>query len=246
MPEIPRLRVPLTDAERAINHALTTGNNFNYTSWSGSQLAATREKVDQWYKDVGETLRGLFTTPEMAEQFMAVSHGIVSVEKGDKRHRPVRDTFDHRMAWLRRLQENLGIYAPTVAAQPLVRAPLHVDFEKVSFKWLFEHLPAKIWATIGGGIIVLLGLGISLGQLGVVQEYIGRKHVEPTPKFSSEEFKTPVDELTKGHNERRQKLVEAIIHQEDQLSNALTNIEEKKQLTYKKKWIRKMQLIKAT
>lgn len=229
MQQIPQLRVPIADAERAINHALTTGNNFNFAGWSGSQLTATRERLDTWYTQVSETLRGLFTNPEMAEQFMAVSHDIASVEREDARHLPVRHTFDHRMAWLRRLQENLGIYAPAGTTIALVPNASPVDFDKVSFKWLFEHLPAKIWLTIGAGILILLGLGVSLGQLSVVQEFIGKKRAEQALRLTSEEFKARVDELTKGHNQRREKLIDAIIHQEDQLSNALTNIEEKKQ-----------------
>jgi hypothetical protein len=49
-----------------------------------------------------------------------------------------------------------------------------------------------------------------------VQEFFGKKPpiVQTAPTLTSEELKSRVDETTKAHNERRNKLIDAIIKEE--------------------------------
>jgi hypothetical protein len=214
MQQVPELKVLPAEAERAISHALTTGNNFNFSGWSGAQFAITSERLDRWYQDVDETLRGLFTTPEMAQQFMAVSHDITSVEEGDERYLPVRQTFDHRMAWLRRLQENLSIYAPTPALARQTQSK--VDFDEITVRWLIDHLPTKKWVILFGILVAIFLGGTTVGQTTFVRELLGKKPetAQVTPKLTSQEFKDKVDQLIQGHNTRREDLTKAIIDQQ--------------------------------
>jgi hypothetical protein len=110
----------MAEAEKAIQYCLNTGNDFNFASWSGSQLAQTEERLEQWYKDVVGVLDRIFTTAEMGERFLQNTLDASRSQTSDesKHYLTVRGTFDHRMAWLRRQLETLAVYALPTEEKP--------------------------------------------------------------------------------------------------------------------------------
>jgi hypothetical protein len=106
---------------------------------------------------------------------------------------------------LRGLEESLKLVPGGPVNSKKAEQPSVPDFGKIGLKWLFEHLPVKIWLALGTAALGLLGIGISLGQISVVQEFFGKTPVVQTSsKLTSEELKIKMDQLTQGHNERRQ------------------------------------------
>lgn len=116
MAERPQLIIPLEVAERAIAQCAHTGNDLNFMSWSDSK---TEERAEKWASDTQETLVQIFSTPEMAERFMdnVLDTSGTSLSDAEKRALSVRGTWEQRLAWIRRLQEELGIYTVATSAK---------------------------------------------------------------------------------------------------------------------------------
>jgi len=116
----PKLRVAEAEAERAIQHCLNTGNDFNFAQWSGPQLARTEERLERWYMEVVEILNEVFTTPGMSERFLqnTLDASQSQSSEQEKHYLSIKGTFDHRIAWLRRLRETLAVYVIPTESKP--------------------------------------------------------------------------------------------------------------------------------
>lgn len=116
----PQLVVPLEVAERTLAHCARTGNDIHFMLWSDPK---TEERAEKWARETCETVAEIFSTSEMVERFMdnVLDTSKSSASDEEKRELSVRGTWELRLAWIQRLQEELGIYA-VVSAGPKMDA----------------------------------------------------------------------------------------------------------------------------
>jgi hypothetical protein len=237
MSEIPRLRVSVEDAERALKYAINIGIGFKWAEQRGAEFHKTEKKLDEWYTDTKDTLQGLFSTPEKAEEFIKIVHGISDeIPPEDKRYLPKIKTYENRLAWLRRLKENLSIYV--VEPKPQNRESATTEFEKVTLRWLWNHLPVKMWLALTSSIVVIFGAGATFGRFRLGQ-LSNRQPVSQTePHLSNEQYKAQINEVTRGHNERLKILNDGLVGlyrsytYTDQASTSVSIEDIKKQIDY--------------
>ena len=86
---------------------------------------------------------------------------------------------------------------------------------ELTLAWIWHRLPfGKVTAIIAFLIAIFLG-GIAMGQLSFVKELTGHTDGKSAPVvISPEKAQAEIDELIKGHNERRMQLQKGIIDEE--------------------------------
>lgn len=116
MVDRPQLIVPLEQAEKAIAHSANTGNDINFGSWADPK---TEERAEKWANDTQEMLAKIFSTTEMAERFIdnVLDTSGTTLSEQEKHNLSLRGTWENRLAWIRRLQEEIGIYKVTTSVK---------------------------------------------------------------------------------------------------------------------------------
>jgi hypothetical protein len=109
-----QLRVSKAEVDNSLEHFLTRGNEFQAAPFSGPRLEETERRLNQWSDDVKEALAGLFTTPEMAERFVATTLDTsqAAVSDDEKHSLAVKGTWELRIEWLKTLLTKTEIYVP--------------------------------------------------------------------------------------------------------------------------------------
>lgn len=103
--------------------------------------------------------------------------------------------------------------SPSIDVPVSVTEVAPIEFEKVTLLWLVRHLPLKLWVSAISIICLIFFAGIQIGQLSLVQEYLG--------KNSQENFLEPailkdrIDHLTEGYNKNVQQITAQILVEED-------------------------------
>jgi len=109
----PELRMPLVVAEKHITHQLLAGENLLFRPWDAQYFELTEKEVTEWVAATNQVFKSLFTTNEIADQFLAITGTIRgdALSETETHQRIFRDAMDHRLAFIRRLLNNLSIYA---------------------------------------------------------------------------------------------------------------------------------------
>jgi hypothetical protein len=150
------------------------------------------------------------------------------------RYRTLMNSYRRRVDYLKTLKGTLVTYEVVPESKHdshiVTSPPVLVDFDKITIRWLIDHLPTSKWVALVAILIGSFLLGATMGQTTFIRELLGKSVDSQTaPKLTSEEFKNRIDQLTQGHNSRRQKLIEAIIDQQRGLAMFATNDVERRQ-----------------
>lgn len=89
--------------------------------------------------------------------------------------------------------------------------------ERVTFGWLFKHLPVAVWLALAGSIVVAFGLGVTFGRTTFVAEMLGKPtspEKPPVPQISPDNLNRRIEQLIQGHNENLKNLYEGIANEE--------------------------------
>ena len=124
---------------------------------------------------------------------------------------------------LRGLEEGLSLVpdAPMNQAEEKSKSAGVKGYLAANKAWLFQGIGTEFLKAV---VVVVLMMASFFGG------YYFRKKPEPqTPGLTSEELKIRVDQLTQGHNDRKQKLQEAIIKQQRDIANSSFNHSERQQ-----------------
>jgi hypothetical protein len=124
---------------------------------------------------------------------------------------------------LRGLQESLNLLpdAQMDRAEEKSKPSGFKGYLAANKPWLFQGVGTEV---LKGVVVVVLMIASFVGG------YHRRKEPEPQPpRLSSEELKIRLDQLIQGHNDRKQKLQEAIINQQRDIANSYSNHSERRQ-----------------
>lgn len=80
--------------------------------------------------------------------------------------------------------------------------------------WLFHNLAWDIWAYLAGLVIAAFVVGVSAGQLRLVQEFIGKQPLPPQTIEGRPLSDPYVEQLTNTYNERVATLQKGIVDEE--------------------------------
>lgn len=177
----------------------------------------------------------MFDTPEIADAFSGAAAMYNNLGSDYREKLTLIDgRIEYKKQYLQGLLKQLPNYqgpkpvAVEESSKETVSPATPVDFDRITLKWLFEHLPAnKWWAYFGVLLALFLGSfvgGVRVGETTLVKELFGKTSNSPTAsKLTTDEFKMRIDQVIQGHNQRRQKLVEAIIDEQHRLSDIGSN-----------------------
>jgi len=86
--------------------------------------------------------------------------------------------------------------------------------DKVTFSWLYHHVPVRLAGVFASIVIASFFGGVSLGQTTFVRELLGKEQRSFQPSISSADLGNRVDQLIQGHNESIKNLYSAIANEE--------------------------------
>jgi hypothetical protein len=96
--------------------------------------------------------------------------------------------------------------------------PLRELPPKVTFGWLFKHLPVSVWLALGTSIIGTFGLGVTFGRTTFITELLGKSvpssGTTAAPQISRDNLNQRIDQLIQGHNESTKSLYKSIAEEE--------------------------------
>lgn len=122
----------------------------------------------------------------------------------------------------------------TVRNKPVTEAPKPMEknkklespeFDKITLPWLVHHLPLKLWISAIGIVAFVFIVGVQVGQISVVREFLGK----PIPQTTIEPavLKDRIDRLTESYSKNVAQITAQILSEEQAAGKTVYSNEQK-------------------